>query len=285
MRVNIFPYTQLRKSCIKILLFTLVTTVQCTCFAEPLNLMTFNIRYNNSKDGENRWELRREHVSQVIEEQQPDVIAIQEAVSSQMTYISGQFKDLMQVGEHTGGNNREFSGLFIKKNKFELLDSGQLWFSETPNKKGSVGWDASLSRSAVWAKLKLKDSESNPFVVVGTHFDHRGEEARLESAKLLIKNIELLDDATPVIVMGDLNCEPNSKPMKVFLRGGFFTPIPKDAGGTFHAFKGNVDGRQIDFILLSKHWYVESAEILRPRKDGKSASDHDPVVARVKEKN
>ena len=269
---------------IKVLLLALITT-QFNCYAEPLTLMSFNIRYDTSKDGENRWELRKEHVAEVIREQKPDVIAIQEAVSSQMKFLRDEFKNLIPIGEHTGGNNREFSGLFIEKSKFELLDSGQIWLSETPHKKGSVGWDASLSRSAIWAKLKLRDSESNPFVVFGTHFDHRGKEARIESAKLLIEHIESLNNVTPVVVMGDLNCEPNSKPMKVFFQSGFSTAIPRVDGGTFHAFKGNEDGSHIDFILLNKHWSVESAEILRPRRDGKSASDHDPVIARVEEEN
>ena len=259
--------------------------MQYNCFAEPLTLMSFNIRHDNPKDGENRWELRKEHVSKVIKEQQPDVIAIQEAVSSQMEYFRSKFKNLIPVGEYTGGNNREFSGLFINESKFELLDSGQFWLSETPHKKGSVGWDASLSRSAIWAKLKLRNSESNPFVVFGTHFDYRGKEARNESAKLLVEHIESLDNATPVVVMGDLNCEPGSKPMKVFSRSGFSSAIPKGAGGTFHSFKGNDDGSHIDFILLNEHWSVESSAILRPRMDGKSASDHDPVVAKVKEDN
>ena len=174
---------------IKTLLLTFLL-LQCNSFAEPLTLMSFNIRYDNAKDGENRWDLRKEHVAEVIREQKPDVIAIQEAISSQMKYFRDEFKDLTPIGEHTGGNNREFAGLFIKESKLELLDFGQIWLSETPNKKGSVGWDASLSRSAVWAKLKLKNSDSNPFVVFGTHFDHRGEEARFESAKLLREPVD-----------------------------------------------------------------------------------------------
>ena len=65
----------MHKIYIKLLLSILL---QCNSFAEPLTLMSFNIRYDNSKDGENRWNLRKEHVAEVIREQQPDVIAIQD---------------------------------------------------------------------------------------------------------------------------------------------------------------------------------------------------------------
>ena len=93
---------QMHKIYIKVLLLTFLM-LQCNSFAEPLTLMSFNIRYDNSKDGENRWELRKEHVAEVIREQKPDVIAIQEAVSSQMKFLRDEFKNLIPIGEHTGG--------------------------------------------------------------------------------------------------------------------------------------------------------------------------------------
>ena len=70
---------------IKVLLFAFIT-MQCNCFAEPLILMTFNIRYDNLKDGENRWELRREHVAKVIKEQQKQIEDLQEHTHEPQNY-------------------------------------------------------------------------------------------------------------------------------------------------------------------------------------------------------
>ena len=266
----------------KTLLIILVIVLQQGSFANSINVMTFNIRYDNPKDGDNGWKFRKEHVAEVITREQPDVIAIQEATKSQMEYLQSQFEHLAPIGEHTkGGQKGEFAGLFINKTKFDVLNSGQLWLSKTPLKKGSIDWDSALSRSATWAKIKSKGEKSRPFIVFGTHFDHRGVEARLESAKLLISKIEELGKDIPVILMGDLNCQLKSEPMKQFLESGLKVAVTENAGGTFHSFKGNTNGRRIDFILLNQHWIVESASILRPRKGDKSASDHDPVVATI----
>ena len=251
------------------------------CFADSFNVMTFNIRYANSIDGENGWEYRKDHVIEVIKDEIPDIIAIQEAITTQLDFLTSQLTHFHKIGEHTrGGEKGEFAGLLVNNEKFEVLDSGQFWLSEKPSKKGSVSWDSSLPRSATWAKLKAK-TKGEPFYVIGTHFDHRGKEARLESAKLIIQFLINFASELPVIVMGDLNCEIDSKPMKTFLSSGLKPAVTKNVGGTFHGFNGNHDGRRIDFILLNNKWNVEKSAILRPRKEGKCVSDHEPIIATV----
>ena len=168
---------------IKFVAILLFIFTHSTCLADSFDVMTFNIRYANTIDGENGWEYRKGHVLEVIKDEAPDIIAIQEAVTVQLDFLTSNLKHLHAIGEHTrGGGKGEFAGLLVNHKKLEVLDSGQFWLSEKPTEKGSVSWDSSLPRTATWAKLKAKTTEQC-FYVLGTHFDHRGKEARVEEGK------------------------------------------------------------------------------------------------------
>ena len=79
-------------------------------------------------------------------------------------------------------NKNNIDPLFFNKKKFILVNSGTFWLSETPEKP-SMGWDASYNRVVTWGKFKSKVSGKH-FLVFNTHFDHRGDEARKNSAIL-----------------------------------------------------------------------------------------------------
>ena len=249
--------------------------------AEPINVMTFNIRYGAANDGENSWEYRKDHVIETILNAQPAAIAIQEALVGQITFIEEQLPQYKKVGVHRDGNTQgEFSGLLIDTAKLEILNDGQLWLSATP-KEVSKGWDGALARTAIWAEVREVGTSGPSLILFSTHFDHRGKRARLESATLIVTTAYELSKGNqlPVAIMGDFNFTPESAPYQVFNENGFGPAVPTSAGGTFHAFSGKTDGKRIDYIFLNDKWSVQSAEILRPRKDSKSASDHDPVIA------
>ena len=264
----------------KSILILLIVVVQCS-FAEPITLMTFNIRYGTANDGENSWEYRKEHVVETIRDANPSVIAIQEALLGQLEYINAELPGYKKIGQHRGGNtNGEFSGLLLNISKLEWLEDGQIWLSETPENI-SKGWDAALARTATWVKVREVGTSSPTFILLSTHFDHRGKQARIESAKLIVKKAtELSGGKLPVAIMGDFNFILESEPFNVFKEAGF-TAAVDSTEGTFHRFIGNTDGPRIDYIFLNNNWNIRTAEILRPRKNGKSASDHDPVVAVV----
>ena len=119
---------------------------------------------------------------------------------------------------------------------------------------------------------------------MNTHFDHRGRQARLHSAQLLI---DMLADWTdlPAIVTGDLNAAEQSPPLQALLDGGLrdsFRVVHPDStsAGTFSGFRGRTDGAKIDYVLCSDAFAVEAAWIDRTRTpDGRAPSDHYPVGA------
>ncbi|MBT6282511.1 MAG: endonuclease/exonuclease/phosphatase family protein [Phycisphaerae bacterium] len=269
----------------KYLFVLFLASMSFLAFAEPITLMTFNIRYGTASDGPNSWHYRKDHVVETIRDAHPAVIAIQEAFLDQLTYLDEQLNAFTKIGQHRSGNTKgEFSGLLIDTRKLEILEQGQLWLSETPEEI-SIGWDAALPRTATWAKVRAVGTSSPSFILFSTHFDHQGKEARIESAKLICKKAnELSEGNIPVAIMGDFNCSDGSAPYKVFTGSGFTTARTCKDCGTFHEFTGREDVPNIDFIWLNDKWKGIHAETLRPRKNGKCASDHDPVVATLEPK-
>ena len=266
----------------KVCIWLFILAIAQFSFAEPITLMTFNIRYGTANDGENSWQFRKEHVVETIRATIPAVIAIQEALLGQLTYIDEQLPGYKKIGAHRSGSTEgEFSGLLLDTAKLEWLSEGQIWLSPTPDEV-SKGWDASLARTATWVTVREVGTSGPSMLLWSTHFDHRGEKARLESAKLIVaKTKELSEGKIPVAIMGDFNFTPESDPYIVFKDAGYLPAVPLSQGGTFHQFNGNINCPRIDYIFLNDKWEIERAEITRPRQDGKSASDHDPIVAVV----
>ena len=96
-----------------------------------------------------------------------------------------------------------------------------------------------MVRICTYAKFSFK---RNSFWVFNTHFDHRGAKARLESARLILRQINRLNsEKIPVILMGDLNATPDSEPIKLIAENMLDSRMTSDHyyGGetTFNGFK------------------------------------------------
>ena len=195
------------------------------------------------------------------------------------------------VGRDDGKQRGEFAPIFYRKDRLELLDSDTFWLSPTPDKVGSRGWDAAITRIASWVKLKDKRT-GEAFYVVNTHFDHRGASARHESAKLLVKQLREKFADHPVILTGDFNTLPGSAPYRALTISGenddpsafedtFGVSAAKPIGpdSTWNGFRAIVPKRRIDFIFVTPAIGVLSHRTLDDQRDGRFPSDHLPVVA------
>ena len=259
------------------LLFTLSLNAQ-------IELMSYNIKYANENDGENSWSLRKDHLAKQIKFYQPDIFGVQEAVLEQLEYFENALPgyQYVGVGRDDGKTKGEFSAVFYNSNRFEVLKEDTFWLSNTPDEV-SVGWDAALPRVCTYAKFRDKDT-GKKFWLFNTHFDHMGEEAREESARLIWKMIqELNSEDLPVVLMGDLNLEPNAPGIKFLSEklNDSKTIAKLDFGpeGTFNGynFKEPVT-RRIDYIFTSKgDISVKKYAVLSDSKDLKYPSDHLPV--------
>lgn len=279
-----------------VLLVSLAFNVGCQ-MPGPFTVMSFNVRYGSAPDGENRWDLRKELVKARIEAADPDIIAVQEPEAFQVAWLDEQLEayDYVGVGRDDGVSGGEHILVMFKRDRFSLVNSGHFWMSETPDEPGSMGWDATYPRITQWAILSFNESPLNRVRVMSTHFDHRGKQSQIESAKQLRKVIEA-QAGKPMILAGDFNCGPKSKPYKILTedRGNLaemFDPMltvgKQDAHiGTYHPFNGSITRTsRIDWVLHNRRLEATSAYIDRWNMDGRYPSDHYPIVVEMQLKS
>ena len=256
-----------------------------------VRVMSFNIRYSTARDGEDRWEKRQGMLLDTIRAFNPDLLGTQEVLADQADFLREKFPEygFFGGGRDDGKRQGEFSPVMYRKDRFELLASGQWWLSPTPEKVGSKGWDAALPRIVTWARLKERTAGVT-FLFFNTHWDHVGNMARVESGKLMRRMIDEKRGDDPVIVTGDFNSTEESEQYRTLTAGNdegvrlidayrAVHPERKPDEASFNGFKGTRKGMQIDWILHSPHWTPRSATIDYTSKDGRTPSDHYPVTA------
>lgn len=257
-----------------------------TLDAQPVSVMTYNIRLDTPADGINQWGKRKEKVFDLLEKYDPDIFGVQEAIYHQLKHITDNLPqyEFVGVGRDDGKLKGEFSPILYKKDRFEILEQNTFWLSETPEVPGSKHWDAAITRVATWARFKDKQSGSI-FLVINTHFDHIGKEARTKSAALIKSKAAEIAGGLPVIITGDFNCTRDEPPYQTMVQKSgliLIDPAPENPPGTFCNFAVNVqECRAIDYIFHSEKWKAEDYQVISDN-DGKNyPSDHLPVMVKL----
>ena len=283
------------------LIFTVITLViftQPITFAQQvsqqsLQVMTFNIRYNNPDDGEHVWPNRKEHVAGIIRFHKVDLLGMQEVTRGQLDDLVVLLPEYswVGVGRDDGKNGGEFSPVFYRTDRFELEGSGTFWLSEAPEIVGSKSWDTSLTRIATWARLMDRESGHEVFFL-NTHFDHRGEQARTESAALIVRRLQQMTDGESVIVTGDFNVPSTTQAyatMTDYLRDSRLVSLTPPHGpvGTNSGFTVSFTPlvSRIDYIFVDDSIVVERHGVISDQWNGVYASDHLPVLSEIRFSN
>ncbi|RLD76663.1 MAG: endonuclease/exonuclease/phosphatase [Bacteroidetes bacterium] len=270
-----------------LILLTLIFTFFTFSYSQDIKLMSYNIRYDNPKDGENAWPNRKEALVNQILFYEPDVIGTQEGLEHQIKFIDKNLKEYKYVGVARADikekGKGEFSAVFYNSYKYEELKSGTFWLSKTPEKP-SRGWDASLNRICTYILLQNKESGVE-FWVFNTHFDHKGKIAREKSAELIIKKIKRINKKNlPIFLMGDFNLQPDESPIQFITKHlndskTKCTQAPYGPVGTYNGFDVcKKPKRRIDYVFMSKNnIIIKKYAVLTAVKDVKYPSDHFPV--------
>ena len=251
--------------------------------AQELSVMTYNIKLDYPKEGENSWINRKPFFINQIKFYEPDIFGVQEAMPNQMKDIDSLLPkySFVGVGRDDGKDEGEYSAIFYNKEKMNVLKSSTFWLSETPDQV-SMGWDAVCNRICTYALFEDKTSGKR-FWMFNTHFDHVGVEARKNSATLIIQKIKEINAETlPVILSGDFNMEDTHESIQFIeqhlkdsksIAKVVFGPL-----GTFNNFEFDKPvTRRIDFIFVSPEISVEKYAVLSDSWDCKYPSDHLPV--------
>ena len=279
------------------LLFCLLCVIG-SASAQPFKVMTYNIRLPVESDGINYWNNRRPLVASMLTYHQPDILGVQEAFRRQLDEIIADHPEYTWFGVcRNDGSTQpdpdgEFSAILYRRDRFEKLDGSTFWLSPAPEVAGSKGWDAAFPRIVTWVKLRDKVSKK-VFYMFNTHFDHMGETARLESAKLIVQRIKAIAGGMPVVLTGDFNSQESSAPYQwithgdkdLVLKDAYYTTETPHHGPT-GTFSGSfmlpgVGDNRIDFIFTSDQVRVLGHAILSDSWDGRLASDHLGVIASI----
>lgn len=262
-----------------------------------LRVMTFNIRFDNPNDGPDAWPHRKDRAASVIRFHGADLVGVQEALKHQLDDLQERLPAYawVGVGRADGREGGEYSAIFYRQDRFELLDHDTFWLSETPEVPGSKSWDAAIERIVTWAHFRDRRT-GEVFYHFNTHFDHIGERARTESAKLIRQRIAAVAGDAPVVLTGDFNAVDSSMPYQILTGTTPLDGAPsvtlRDAmrisehghhgpTTTWNGFTAIEPDRRIDYIFVNDRVDVRQHGILPDTWDGRFPSDHLPVVADV----
>lgn len=271
---------------------------------DSFRVMSFNIRYGTADDKENAWNLRRELVFDIINEYQPQIVGLQEALVFQLEEIVKNLPEYSYIGtgRDDGKKKGEYSAILYLKDRYKVISQNTFWLSDTPSVPGSKTWGNTLPRIVTWARLE--DTQLNREIYMyNTHFDHQSQPSREKSAQLLARRVMAREDLSiPAIITGDFNAgEYNSvirylvedQPIMMSTGEALTNPHPfKDTFrtrhpeavkvGTANRFEGYSVGEKIDYVFVSGSFSVIGAMIIRDNSQGRYPSDHFPVISDLK---
>lgn len=256
-----------------------------------IDVMTFNIRFDNPGDSVNAWPNRAAMVAGFVNDQIPDLLGMQEVLWHQYEYLDSALAGYGSVaaGRDDGFRGGEASPVFYRLGRFEPLASGTFWLSATPDVPGSVGWGAALTRIATWVRL-YDNAVKDTLLYINTHFDHISDSARVMSSGVLMERVRELSGDNDFIITGDFNARPESLAISRMTDGGFAVDsytisetAPAGENYTFNGWSDEPGEGRIDYIFVRNGMKVSSHSTHRLIEDGVFISDHWPVTATVRQ--
>ena len=260
-----------------------------------IKLMSANIRrqeklitFDKADIGSHRWYKRAKYYLANIALVQPDILGAQEVQRRQYEFLTEHLVGYGSVVCYRDkkGTRSESCPIFYSLERFELLDSGTFWLSDTPDKiskyKGSDEY-----RVATFVKLRDKKNDM-VIEVYNAHPDWYGVDARIKQLAVIAQKAKA-SDADRVVILGDLNSERSLpggseglSPIEEFLKDSKTFPGMADYGATFHGYGIDPDGPMgLDYIFLPEDTEVLAVGKVDKRYHGIYPSDHYPIWAKV----
>lgn len=246
---------------------------------------SFNVHYVSERRPKLPWEERRDAVSAAINELNADVIGFQEMETWLGRGVHGDNIQLEWILEHSPQYSSAAVGdpsiypwtqpIFYRSERFEALQQGFFYFSDTPDQIYSRPWDQSFPQFASWVQF-LDLNSNRTFRVVNVHFDHSSKINRHGAATLVTERIQpWLESSEPVVVLGDFNAVSWFKTIDILKESGL--ALADRDGSTFHFNKGLNLFPAIDHVLFSGFQQKGDTLTLNKKYDGVWPSDHHPI--------
>ena len=252
---------------------------------DAVRVMSFNVRYSNV--GARSMQDRIPDVVATVLKGMPDSMGVQEATPEWMEALDKELANYYDwVGEGRDGDGTgEYSAVFYLKDKYNLVDSGTFWLSETPDQV-SQGWDAACNRICTWAILENKES-GDKYIHMNSHFDHVGEKARSESIKMIIEKSKEYEDI-PAVFTADMNVKEGSDNYKQIAQNSIFKDTKYTAENvydyiTYHdRYPEKHEGWVIDYCFANEGFEAITYGVVTESPSKYYVSDHFPIYADLK---
>ncbi|HJD75877.1 endonuclease/exonuclease/phosphatase family metal-dependent hydrolase [Bacteroides reticulotermitis] len=235
------------------------------------SVASYNLRNANRSDSiqGDGWGQRCPVIAQMVQYHDFDIFGTQECFAHQLQDLKKALPgyDYIGVGRDDGKQKGEHAAIFYRTDKFDIIEKGDFWLSETPDKP-SKGWDAVLPRICSWGHFKCKDTGFE-FLFFNLHMDHIGTKARVESAFLVQQKMKEFGTKLPAILTGDFNVDQTHSSYEALVAQGVLCDsyVTSDfrfaLNGTFNGFDPNsfTDSR-IDHIFVSPSFHVKKYGVL-----------------------
>ena len=258
---------------------------------------SYNVRLSTGDKGTpNAWDARKADLVELVRRLDLDVFGMQEVKPDQAQYFRENLSEWEFVGDHRGADRRsdEASPVFFRKTRFEALDKGTFWLSETPDVPASKSWGTACTRICTY--LVLRDRRTGrKFCFANTHTDHVSELARKNGMELIIARMKKFGSGCPIVFTGDHNCSRDEAPavaMRKVLKDARDVAEVRDSGplNTFQGFGKHVgldaasaQKLRIDYIYVSDGVIVHDFMTHGDKRPGGGLypSDHYPVTATI----
>ncbi len=258
--------------------------------AQNFNISSYNIFYYTPPEHPNSWEMRKEHVANVIRFHDIVLWGSQEGEHNQLQDLREMLgQKYIGVARDDGDTEGEHSAIFYDPDLFRVLKHDTFWLSKTPDRP-SMDWGVNFHRICTWGKFEHIET-GKEFYVYNVHFDHESQEARENSSRMVLEHIdEHTEPDAKILFLGDLNAVPGNKAYEKVIEYGRFSDAyfitenpPHGPTGTFNGFNfSHIPDRRIDYIFLTEHFSVKRYGVLTDSYDGlKYPSDHFPVLAEI----
>lgn len=241
------------------ILVLLILLVSCN----RITVMSYNIHAMKGMDKV----LDVDRIANVINEQNPDFVALQEV--DQLTERSGKMDAIGLLKEKTG-----MYGIFMRTFDYQGGEFGNAILSRYPIIEHKLfplpARDRYEDRLLMMVACVMKNGDTIHFY--NTHLDHHSDDSdrpvQMQEIIRIIRN-----DKAKIILAGDLNCSPSSEPLNAL--NEVLTRCDSDE----KTYPADTPERLIDHVYYSNNKGIKDLGLMVIPE--KVASDHRPIVAKL----